>query len=99
MNILLKEAMDKYDFCIRKYQSEGKKKYRTLEVRRAELSLCTDSNHYIEILNQYEKFEHYAAINDITVFEGYCNTQKERPLHYMRIICLDAMILIDTKNT
>lgn len=76
MNILLKEAMDKYDFCIRKYQSEGKKKYRTLEVRRAELSLCTDSNHYIEILNQYEKFEHYAAINDITVFEGYCNTQK-----------------------
>ncbi len=76
MNILLKEAMDKYDFCIRKYQSEGKKKYRTLEVRRAELSLCADSNHYIEILNQYKKFEDYAAINDIAVFEGYCNTQK-----------------------
>lgn len=76
MNILLKEALDKYDFCIRKYQSEGKKKYRTLEVRRAELSLCTDSNQYIEILNQYEKFENYADINDITVFEGYCNTQK-----------------------
>lgn len=76
MNTLLKEALDKYDLCIRKYQSEGKKKYRTLEVRRAELSLCTNSNHYIEILNQYEKFEHYADINDITVFEGYCNTQK-----------------------
>lgn len=76
MNYLLKEALDKYDFCIRKYQSEGKKKYRTLEVRRAELTLCTDSNHYIEVLNQYEKFEHYAEENDITVFEGYCNTQK-----------------------
>lgn len=76
MSILLEEALDKYDFCIRKYQSEGKKKYRTLEVRKAELTLCRDSNHYIEVLNQYEKFEHYADINEITVFEGYCNTQK-----------------------
>lgn len=76
MNLLLKEALEKYDFCIRKYQSEGKKKYRTLEVRRAELTLCIDSNHYIETLNQYEKFEHYVNQNNITVFEGYCNTQK-----------------------
>lgn len=76
MNILLKEAIDKYDFCIHKYQSEGKKKYRTLEVRRAELTLCIDSNYYIETLNQYEKFEHYVNQNNITVFEGYCNTQK-----------------------
>lgn len=76
MNILLKEALERYDFCIQKYQSEGKKKYRTLEVRRAELTLCIDSNLYIEVLNQYEKFEHYSEINDITVFEGYCNTQK-----------------------
>ena len=30
MSNLLKEALDIYDFCIRKYQSEGKKKYRTL---------------------------------------------------------------------
>lgn len=76
MNNLLNEALDKYDYCIRKYQSEGKKKYRTLEVRRAELTLCMQSNHYIEILNQYEKFEQYANSNDIAVFEGYCNTQK-----------------------
>ena len=76
MSNLLKEALDIYDFCIRKYQSEGKKKYRTLEIRRAELTLCEDSNNYIEILNQYEKFENYADLNDITVFEGYCNTQK-----------------------
>ena len=27
-------------------------------------------------MNQYEKFEHYAKENDITVFKGYCNTQK-----------------------
>lgn len=76
MSNLLMEALDIYDFCIRKYQSEGKKKYRTLEVRRAELTLCGDSNNYIEILNQYEKFENYADLNDITVFEGYCYTQK-----------------------
>ena len=76
MTNLLNEALDKYDYCIRKYQSEGKKKYRTLEVRRAELTLCMQSNHYIEILNQYEKFEQYANSNDIAVFEGYCNTQK-----------------------
>lgn len=76
MNILVDEALDKYNYCIQKYQSEGKKKYRTLEVRKAELILCTDSNNYIEILNQYEKFEHYAKENDITVFKGYCNTQK-----------------------
>lgn len=76
MSILLKEALDKYDLCIQKYHSEGKKKYRTLEVRKAELTLCEDSNHYIEILNQYEKFEQYAHTNNVTVFEGYCNTQK-----------------------
>ncbi len=75
-NILLQEALDKYDFCIHKYQSEGKKKYRTLEVRRAELTLCIDSNYYMEALNQYEKFEHYVNQNNITVFEGYCSTQK-----------------------
>lgn len=76
MNVLIDEALDRYNYCIQKYQSEGKKKYRTLEVRKAELILCTDSNNYIEILNQYEKFEHYAKENDITVFKGYCNTQK-----------------------
>lgn len=76
MDILLREALDEYDFCIQKYHSEGKKKHRTLEVRKAELTLCTDSNHYIEILNEYEKFEQYAETNDITVFEGYINTQK-----------------------
>lgn len=76
MNVLLREALDIYDFCIRKYQSEGKKKYRTLEVRRSELTLYMDQNVYIEVLNQYEKFKNYADQNDITVFEGYCNTQK-----------------------
>lgn len=76
MTLLLKEALDIYDFCIHKYHSEGKKKYKTLEVRRAELTLYINSNHYIEALNQYEKFEHYVNRNNITVFEGYCNTQK-----------------------
>ena len=73
---LLSEAIEKYDFCIRKYQSEGKKKYRTLKVRRSELALCTNANNYIEILNQYEDFEKYAKKNSIKLFEGYCNTQK-----------------------
>lgn len=75
-----------------------KKKYRTLEVRKAELILCTDSNNYIEILNQYEKFEHYAKENDITVFKGYCNTQKGKLLHYTQIICFGIMIWKDLRN-
>lgn len=76
LNTLLNKALDKYDICIRKYQSEGKKKYRTLEVRRAELALCMGTEHYIETLNQYENFEHYVDQNNITVFKGYCYTQK-----------------------
>lgn len=76
MNDLLYTAIERYDFCIRKYESEGKKKYRTLKVRRAELTLCTYANKYIEVLNQYEQFENYAIKNGIKLFEGYCNTQK-----------------------
>lgn len=76
INDLLNMALEKYDFCISKYQSEGKKKYRTLKVRRAELTLCQDSNQYIEVLKQYEDFEQYAKQNDIIAFEGYCKTQK-----------------------
>lgn len=76
MDDLLQEALNKYDFCIYKYRSEGKKKYRTLEVRRAELTLCIDSNQYIEVLIQYDKFEQYASQNNIKAFEGYCKTQK-----------------------
>ncbi len=76
MNDLLYTAMERYNFCIRKYESEGKKKYRTLKVRRAELTLCTNANKYIEVLNQYEQFENYAIKNGIKLFEGYCNTQK-----------------------
>lgn len=76
MKSLLYTAIERYDFCIRKYESEGKKKYRTLKVRRAELTLCTNANKYIEVLNQYEQFENYAIKNGIKLFEGYCNTQK-----------------------
>lgn len=76
MRALVQEALAKYDLCIHKYQSEGKKKYRTLEVRRAELILCIDSDHYFETLNIYKTFEQYVSQNNITVFEGYCNTQK-----------------------
>ena len=76
MQELLKEALAQYDFCIQKFQSDGKKKYRTLKVRKAELMLCTDADQYIEILNQYNQFEKYAEDNNITVFEGYCKTQK-----------------------
>ncbi len=73
---LLQITLDKYEFCIRKYQSEGKKKYRTLEIRKAELTMCTDLNCFVEVLNQIDKFEQYAKQNNITVFEGYCNTQR-----------------------
>lgn len=76
MNDLICTAIEKYDFCIRKYQSEGKKKYRTLKVRRSELTLCTNTNNYIEVLNQYDHFEKYANKNGIKLFEGYSNTQK-----------------------
>lgn len=76
VNDFIYSAMEIYDYCIQKYQSEGKKKYRTLKVRRSELTLCINSNNYIEALNQYEQFEKYAIKNGIKLFEGYCNTQK-----------------------
>lgn len=73
---LIVQAVKLYDICINKYQSAGKKKYRTLQVRRAELTLCIDSNQYISVLNKYNEFESYAKQNNIMVFEGYSNTQK-----------------------
>lgn len=73
---LVMEAIKLYDICIEKYQSAGKKKYRTLQVRRAELTLCIDTNQYISVLNKYNEFELYATQNNISVFEGYSNTQK-----------------------
>lgn len=73
---LITQAIDIYDICINKYQSAGKKKYRTLQVRRAELTLCMDSNQYINVLNKYNEFQQYSQQNNIIVFEGYCNTQK-----------------------
>lgn len=73
---LIMQAIDIYDVCIDKYQSAGKKKYRTLQVRRAELTLCMDTNQYIHVLNKYNEFELYATQNNISVFEGYSNTQK-----------------------
>lgn len=73
---LVTQAINIYDICIDKYQSSGKKKYRTLQVRRAELSLCLDMNQYINVLNKYNEFELYAIQNNISVFEGYSQTQK-----------------------
>lgn len=76
IEVLITQAIAIYDICINKYQSAGKKKYRTLQVRRAELTLCMDSNQYISVLNQYNEFQQYSKQNNISVFEGYCNTQK-----------------------
>lgn len=73
---LIEDAQSCYNQCINKYQSEGEKKYRTISVRKAELSLCTDTNQYISILNEYKNFEQYEKRNNITVFDGYCATQK-----------------------
>lgn len=47
-----------------------------MQVRRAELTLCIDTNQYIQVLNKYNEFELYATQNNISVFEGYSNTQK-----------------------
>lgn len=73
---LVIQAIKIYDICINKYQSAGKKKYRTLQMRRAELTLCIDSGQHMNVLSRFDEFENYAQQNNITVFEGYCNTQK-----------------------
>lgn len=73
---LVMQANDIYNICINKYQSAGKKKYRTLQMRRAELSLCIDSGQHMNVLSKFDEFENYARENNITVFEGYCHTQK-----------------------
>ena len=74
ISILVENAMNIYDECINIYKAEGDKKWRTLQVRRDELSLCLDTCDYIEILKNLDNFQEYAEKNKINVFEGYCET-------------------------
>ena len=67
-------ALQSYDECIEAYQHGGDKKWRTVQIRRDELSLCSDSHNFVEILGRLDDFWDYSDINNISVFKGYGDT-------------------------
>jgi len=71
---LLNNALKAYDDCIQIYQTGGDKKWRTVQVRRDELSLCRSNCNFVEILSRLDSFYSYAVSNDIGVFKGFCDT-------------------------
>lgn len=73
---LISEALNIYDICIEEYKCLGKKKFRTLQIRRAELTLYMNVEQYVNTLNVYDNFMRYATRNDVAVFQGFCDTQK-----------------------
>lgn len=71
---LLDNALKAYDDSIQIYQTGGDKKWRTVQVRRDELSLCRSNCNFIEILSRLDSFYSYSISNDIGVFKGFCDT-------------------------
>ncbi len=71
INELIEKALQIYDASIAQFMKAGVKTWRTAQIRRAELSLCSTLPNYIEILSQLDEFEHYARENRVDVFNGY----------------------------
>lgn len=68
---LIDKALKLYDGSIAKFLKAGVKTWRTAQIRRAELSLCSTSPNFIEILSQLDEFDRYACENRVDVFIGY----------------------------
>lgn len=74
LQLIVACALQAYDECIEAYQHGGDKKWRTVQIRRDELSLCSDNHNFVEILGRLDDFWNYSDINNISVFKGYCDT-------------------------
>ena len=76
LNQIVEVALNAYDDCIRTYKAAGDKKWRTVQVRRDELSLCDSHCNYAGVINRLDTFFEYAVSNDIGVFKGFCDTMR-----------------------
>ena len=82
-------ALQSYDECIEAYQHGGDKKWRTVQIRRDELSLCSDSHNFVEILGRLDDFWDYSDINNISVFKGYGDTLRGKTYALYAVTLLD----------
>ena len=91
---LLNYALKAYDDCIQIYQTGGDKKWRTVQVRRDELSLCRGNCNFVEILSRLDCFFSYSLSNDIGVFKGFCDTVRGKTfaLYAVSVMCQGDII-------
>lgn len=68
---LIDIALTLYDRSITQFLKAGNKTWRTAQIRRAELSFCSISPNFVELLSQLDNFEQYAHENNVDVFSGY----------------------------
>lgn len=71
LNGLIEKALKMYDGSIAQFLKAGAKTWRTAQIRRSELALCSVLPNYIEIMSQLGEFERYACDNHVDVFNGY----------------------------
>lgn len=71
LNDLIEKALKMYDGSIARFLKAGTKTWRTAQIRRSELALCSVLPNYIEIMSQLGEFERYACDNHVDVFNGY----------------------------
>ena len=68
---LIDSALTLYDKSIARFLKAGNKTWRTAQIRRAELSLCSPMPNFVELLSQFNDFEKYSSENSVDVFSGY----------------------------
>lgn len=68
---LVEEALHLYDESINIFKKAGNKTYRTAQIRRDELSICSISPNFVEILSHLDEFDEFAHENRVDAFVGY----------------------------
>lgn len=79
-NDLIKKGLELYNNSINNFLKAGIKTWRTAQIRRDELALCSSTPNFIEILSHFDEFETYAIDNHIDVFTGYIECLKGKAL-------------------
>lgn len=86
LNDLIKKGLELYNNSINNFSKAGIKTWRTAQIRRDELALCSSTPNFIEILSHYDEFEKYAVNNHIDVFIGYIECLKGKALAIYALI-------------
>lgn len=77
---LIDLALQQYDESIIRFSKAGNKTWRTAQIRRDELSLCSANPQFIEVLSRLDEFECYATDNRVEVFIGYAKCMRGKAL-------------------